>query len=61
MKIVYRIVKNEWFEYTSDLNNGVIDYDTPEEAIAEASRLNALVPEQDNVQYHVRVLDYWKK
>ena len=61
MKIIYRIVRNEWFENKPDLTEGVKDYDDAEEALIEKKRLNDLVPVDQNVQYHVQALDYWNK
>jgi len=61
MKIIYRVIRNEWFDNKPDLNQGIQDFDDAETALIEKARLNALVPEQENAQYHVRAIDYWNQ
>jgi hypothetical protein len=59
MKIIYRVMLNEWYENKPDLHQGIQDYDDAESAITESARLNALVKEPENIQYYVRAMDFW--
>lgn len=60
MKIVYRVMRNQWFDDKPDLTEGIEAFDDPVQALNESHRLNATVIEGQNVQYHVQAIDYWK-
>lgn len=60
MKIVYRVMRNQWFDDKPDLTEGIETFNDPVTALTESHRLNATVVEGENVQYNVQAIDYWK-